>query len=355
MKQLLAAVLLAALTVPVAAAHRIPATREVTASSVNAAAPPGAHDSNPALVIKAEILLDRRNFSPGEIDGKKGDNFRRALQAFQETNGLPASGEIDSRTWDAVTANVTEPVLRTYVISKADVSGPFEKRVPQRLTQMAKLRGLSYKGPLQELSEKFHMSEGLLRRLNPGADFDRAGTRIVVAAVRPMDLRPGRYTIEAVPPSKPETSNRDVATIVVDKPARDVRAYDRAGKLLAFYPATIGSSARPAPTGTFKVKRVAWNPDYHYDPKFAWKGVKTKRALTIRPGPNNPVGLVWIDLTAASYGIHGTPAPQNIGKTESHGCIRLTNWDAVQLAAMVHPGTVVKFDDKDTPVVPLAD
>ena len=131
-----------------------------------------------------------------------------------------------------------------------------------------------------------------------------------------------------------------------------MRVYDGDGKFLAFYPATMGSEEKPAPSGDFQVKRVDWNPDYQYDPKFAWKGVNAKRKLTVRPGPNNPVGLVWIDLTDPSYGIHGTPAPANIGKTESHGCIRLTNWDAVNLAAMVRPGTVARFEDADSPVPP---
>ena len=113
-------------------------------------------------------------------------------------------------------------------------------------------------------------------------------------------------------------------------------------------PATIGSTEKPAPSGTFEVRRVAYNPDYHYNPKFAWKGVKAKEPLTIKSGPNNPVGLVWIDLTAPSYGIHGTPEPDKIGKTELHGCIRLTNWDALDLAGMVHKGTVVRFVDTDS-------
>ncbi|HLH10278.1 MAG TPA: L,D-transpeptidase [Methylovirgula sp.] len=192
------------------------------------------------------------------------------------------------------------------------------------------------------------MREELLRRLNRRAHFDRAGTEIDVANVPPMQLRPSRHTVVAVP-QKSNSADELVATIVVDKPAREVRGYAKDGRLLAFYPATIGSEEKPAPSGTFSVRRVAWNPDYHYDPKFAWRGVRTRRKLTIRPGPKNPVGLVWIDLTAPSYGIHGTPDPQQIGKTESHGCIRLTNWDAAALAGMVKPGTVVKFEDQDTP------
>jgi lipoprotein-anchoring transpeptidase ErfK/SrfK len=194
----------------------------------------------------------------------------------------------------------------------------------------------------------------LLRRLNPHARFDHAGEQIIVANVDPMAVHDGRDTVRAAPPKKQNRNNASVATIVVEKESRDVRAYDKDGKLLRFYLATIGSTEKPAPSGTFEVRRVAYNPDYHYNPKFAWKGVKTKEPLTIKPGPNNPVGLVWIDLTAPSYGIHGTPEPQKIGKTESHGCIRLTNWDALDLAGMVHKGTVVKFEDGDSNAAPLA-
>jgi lipoprotein-anchoring transpeptidase ErfK/SrfK len=141
-----------------------------------------------------------------------------------------------------------------------------------------------------------------------------------------------------------------VATIVVAKTAREVRAYDEHGNLLAVYPASIGSREKPAPTGEYEVRQIAFNPDYHYDPKFAWKGVKTDHRLTVKRGPNNPVGLVRIDLSAPSYGIHGTPEPRNVSKTESHGCIRLTNWDALELAGMVRKGTKVRFWDQDTPL-----
>jgi lipoprotein-anchoring transpeptidase ErfK/SrfK len=163
-----------------------------------------------------------------------------------------------------------------------------------------------------------------------------------------MALHDSRDTVQAAAPRKQKRKDASIATIVVEKASRDVRAYDKDGKLLGYYPAMIGSNEKPAPSGTFEVRRVAYNPDYHYNPKFAWKGVKAKEPLTIKPGPNNPVGLVWIDLTAPSYGIHGTPEPDKIGKTESHGCIRLTNWDALDLAGMVHKGTVVKFVDRDS-------
>jgi lipoprotein-anchoring transpeptidase ErfK/SrfK len=216
------------------------------------------------------------------------------------------------------------------------------------LEKKSKLQGLSYKNPQEELAEKFHMSQDLLRRLNPHALFDHAGEQIVVANVDPLALHDDRDTVQAAPPKKKNRRAASVATIVVEKASRDVRAYDKDGKLLGLYPATIGSSEKPAPSGTFEVRRVAYNPDYHYNPKFAWKGVKANEPLTIKPGPNNPVGLVWIDLTAPSFGIHGTPEPEKIGKTESHGCIRLTNWDALDLAGMVHKGTVVKFVDNES-------
>jgi lipoprotein-anchoring transpeptidase ErfK/SrfK len=320
----------------------------ITAAAVNNAAPSGANDKSPSLIVKAEALLDRAHFSPGEIDGLEGDDFRGAVRAFQETNSLTVTGNLDADTWKALASNDAAAVVKTYTISGADVSGPFTKVIPSNLEEMAKLPGLSYTSPLAELAEKFHMAQSLLRRLNPLADFQRAGTEISVADVPEMNLRPGLNAVGVV---QPESEKAPIAaTIVVDKPARNVRAYDREGKLLAYYPATMGSEEKPAPSGVFKVRGVTWNPEYHYDPKFAWKEVKIKQRLTVRPGPNNPVGLVWIDLTAPSYGIHGTPQPEDIGKTKSHGCIRLTNWDAVDLAAMVRQGTTAKFEDLDSPV-----
>ena len=324
-----------------------PPAPALTLESINAAAPQGT-SSERALILKTEVLLDRDGFSPGEIDGKNGDNFRKALAAFQQTKNLAASGKLDADTWNALLSDNTDPPLTSYTILQSDVAGPFDKRIPSDLEKKSELQGLSYKTPQEELAEKFHMSQDLLRRLNPRARFDHAGEQIIVADVDPMALYDSRDTVQAAPPKKQNRKNASVATIVVQKASRNVRAYDKDGKLLGFYPATIGSTEKPAPSGTFEVRRVAYNPDYHYNPKFAWKGVKAKEPLTIKPGPNNPVGLVWIDLTAPSYGIHGTPEPDKIGKTVSRGCIRLTNWDALDLAAMVRKGTVVRFVDTDS-------
>jgi hypothetical protein len=304
------------------------------------------------LIARSEILLSRVHFSPGEIDGQDGDNYRRALRAFQQANKLPDTSKLDAATWSALTRDQTEPVLKRHTITTEDVAGPFEKRLSVNLVDMARLSGLSYSSPPAELAEMFHMGEDMLHRLNPRANFSRAGEQIVVADLSPMLLRSTPHTVEALPPDAKASNGQGAEIIVVDKPARNVRAYDKDGNLLAFYPATIGSEEKPAPTGVFRVNKVDWNPDFRYDPKFAWKGVKTRRKLTVAPGPNNPVGLVWIDLSAPSYGIHGTPQPVAIGKTESHGCVRLTNWDAVELAGMAHPGTTVRFEDQDSPVAP---
>ncbi len=176
------------------------------------------------------------------------------------------------------------------------------------------------------MAERFHMAEPLLRSLNPGSSF-KAGDHIVVANV-------GR--------SEPAGK---AARVVVDKSGHDVEALDVDGKMLARYPASIGSTDKPAPTGDLTIHAVVRNPDYTYDPSYKFKGVKTKEPFTIKPGPNNPVGLVWMDLGGDGYGIHGTPDPAEVGKTQSHGCIRLTNWDALDLASMVGQGTAVHFGE----------
>jgi len=281
-----------------------------------------------AVVLKAQVLLDRLGFSPGAIDARAEDNFAKALAAFQRTHDLAPSGKLDADTWEELAGSDDVPALVDYEIRDDDVKGPFTPSIPKKLEDMSTLEHLDYTGPVELLAEKFHVSEDLLRQLNRGRALDRAGSVIVVPNVRGA------------------RSDDSVARVEVDKKLKAVRAFADDGTLVAFYPASIGSKEKPAPSGTFRIRSVAEHPTYRYDPKFQFKGVKAQQPFTIRPGPNNPVGLVWIDLSKPSYGIHGTPDPTKIGKTQSHGCIRLTNWDALDLAHRVRKGVQVAFLDK---------
>lgn len=294
------------------------------ARSTPGAAPVATVTTADPVVMRAQVLLDRADFSPGVIDGFSGENVRQAIAAYEAAQGLPVDGVLDQEVFSRLTGADTAPALADYVVTAADVAGPFVPDMPSDLEARSKLAKLAYSGPAELLSETFHTTPAVLTALNPGVDLTKAGARIVVPAVRAMAL--------AAP----------VTRIVVDKAERAVKAYGADGRLLAFYPASIGSEDRPAPSGTMTVRAVAPNPTYTFDPKRLTFGT-SKKKVTIPAGPNSPVGLVWIDLSKDTFGIHGSDEPKDIGKTFSHGCVRLTNWDAQQLAAAVKPGVVVEF------------
>lgn len=302
------------------AAVRKPAPVSLDANVVNdpATAPLVRRGASGGGVLRAQVLLDRARFSPGEIDAAFGGNVEKAIAGFQKAHGVEPTGVVDAATWKLLNADAT-PVLAPYTITDQDVAGPF-LAIPEDMMEKSKLPALGYSSALEALGERFHTSPKLLTRLNPGSSFARAGEEIVAPNVR-----------SAAPPK--------AAKVVVDDSDKTVSAWDAGDKLLAQYPATTGSEQDPLPIGSWKINGVSKDPTFHYNPDLFWDADESHAKAKIPSGPNNPVGVVWIDLSKPHYGIHGTPEPSTIGKTQSHGCIRLTNWDAAELAGMIAPGT----------------
>lgn len=285
-----------------------------------------ANDHASPLLVKVEVLLDRAHFSPGEIDGKLGENVTKALAAYANAHGLPTGATLTNEIVSSLSADAG-PILTQYVLTENDLKGPFTKHIPAKMQEMKGMKRVGYRDTKEAIAEKFHVSERLLATLNPGTSINRVGQKLIVPNVLS------------------DESKGPVAKIEVDKDQQTVKAYSPTGELVAFYPATVGSDEKPSPVGTFKVVSIDRNPTYRYNPDYKFKGVKTKRPFVIGPGPNNPVGMVWIGLSSEGYGIHGAPDPSRVSKAESHGCVRLTNWDALALASMVKKGVPVQFDD----------
>lgn len=288
--------------------------------------------------LRLQVMLDRGGFSPGAIDGRMGANTRRALDAYRKQHREEAGPDI-------------EPLTR-YTITNEDVAGPFEPNIPSELNEQSKLPSLGYRDAREALGERFHTTPGFLQQLNPAAAF-AAGEEIVVPNVEPLvvplaaamsgphperDGRSGRQNGTA--PKGPPKAD---VTVTVSKSASALTVTDTAGQVLMYAPVTTGSEHDPLPVGEWKVNGVQFQPKFRYNPELFWDADPTHTKAMLPPGPNNPVGLVWIDISKEHYGLHGTPEPSTIGRTESHGCVRLTNWDALKLAGFVKPGTRVIF------------
>jgi lipoprotein-anchoring transpeptidase ErfK/SrfK len=325
--------MISALTLALAVAWGAPAEaqrgRQKSRHTAKPAAAPAIRCGN---LVAFQVLLDRQGFSPGQIESAATVNTARALTAFQNARHIAASGKPDCETWRALNGDSSAPAVVDYEITAQDAKGPFTARIPAGLDQQADLPALEYRSVLEKLSERFHSAPALLSSMNRGAKF-AAGQTVKVPAVTAFD-----------PDLKPEKdAGAGEITIQVSRADSSLRAARADGTIVFFAPVTSGSEHDPLPVGDWKVTGVAWRPLFHYNPNLFWDAKPKDQKATLKAGPNNPVGLVWIDLNLDHYGLHGTPEPGRIGVAQSHGCVRLTNWDAARVAALVKPGTPVQF------------
>jgi lipoprotein-anchoring transpeptidase ErfK/SrfK len=297
--------------------------------------------------LQLQVTLDRLGFTPGVIDGKAGNSLKLALRGFQEAHGLPESGTLDAATKTALADVPAVPATVEITLGAQDFAGPFVGPIPRQAADQAKLPAMGYADAEEALAERYHTTLALLAQLNGGTAL-QSGARVKVpnvvpaATAYPDKLRPDwKATLASLSVSSDQPQ---AARLVVHKSDGLLRVYDAQDHLVASFPATMGSAHDPLPIGHWKIQGTSYLPTYHYNPALFWDAKSGEAKQTLKAGPNSPVGVVWMDLDKPHYGIHGTPEPQNIGRSESHGCIRLTNWDAARLSMMVKPGTPADFE-----------
>lgn len=326
------------------------ADAQAASTSARASGPAPAGQAAPVTVdpgvLHVQVILDKLGFGPGVLDGKGGQSLKAALKGFQESRGLTQTGQADPATLRALYPYRAWRPVKAVVLTDAILAGPYIGRISKDYNAQSRLPALGYHSPLEKLAEMFHTTPQTLVALNSAETMLRAGTRIVVPNALPTSRD---YTIDdpawraTVAMLNVDAKQPQADHIVVDKSDGVLRVMDKDDKLLAQFSATMGSAEFPLPIGTWTIKGTAYNPDWKYDPKLIAGSKPGAKEAVLQPGPNNPVGVVWMDLSKPHYGIHGTQEPQNIGRTESNGCIRLTNWDAARVALMVKPGTKAIF------------
>jgi lipoprotein-anchoring transpeptidase ErfK/SrfK len=298
--------------------------------------------------MQAQVALDKAGFSPGVIDGKSGTSLRRALSGFQTSRGLSVSGKIDDVTLKALGAGDPASAVSTVQIAPEDIAGPFTNPIPKEPADQARLPCLCYRTALEKLSEHYHTTPATLIALNSPDTPLKVGQAIKVPAAVPASRdyagvkdEGWRRTLSdlGVDAKQPQGDK-----VVVDKSDGVLRVFS-GDKVVAQFPVTMGSQHDPLPIGSWKIRGFSYNPKFHYNPDLFWDAKPGDEKATLPAGPNGPVGVIWMDLSKEHYGIHGTPEPQTIGRTESHGCIRMTNWDAARLSLIVKPGTPAIFQE----------